>query len=132
MALWTLQSDSILQTHRRTTTGVTIHHATTDMSSHRSADAYVDDTDTYAQASEGETMQSEIEEDTNHEDPLDPTVETDGIEETMHHLNDSAQKWSDLVAGIGHLMAFHKCCWQILGDWEKRKTGITHEGTNHR
>ena len=31
MALWTLQSDSILQTHRRTTTGISMHWGYTDM-----------------------------------------------------------------------------------------------------
>ena len=38
----------------------------------------------------------------------------DGAELAVKNLQHSSQVWASLVATIGHLMAFHKCCWQML------------------
>eukprot|EP01082_Thalassiosira_pseudonana_P000144 g43.t1 g43 contig1:96394-97323(+) len=91
MALWTLQSHTMLETHNQQCPGVILQHAADDTVSERTIDAYVDDADNYADA-----------------------PETNGAEEAIGRLQTSAQIWADIVAATGGLMAFHKCNWQIL------------------
>ena len=115
MCIWTLISDSILRTHRKRCQGATLRHVAMELMTHCCADAYVDDTDTLEQASENETMHTE-----RHDSDRDPDgseeepIITDGVEEAVENLQHSADQWSKLVATIGHLMAFHKYCGQIL------------------
>eukprot|EP01082_Thalassiosira_pseudonana_P016004 g13600.t1 g13600 contig9:10029-12311(+) len=91
MALWTLQSHTMLETHNQQCPWVMLQHAADDTVSERTIDAYVDDADNYADA-----------------------PETNGAEEAIGRLQTSAQIWADIVAATGDLMAFHKCNWQIL------------------
>ena len=61
------------------------------LKSRRSTDAYVDDGDNWATAPKTQTVQ-----------------------EVLKNLHHHSQLWSNLVAAIGGLMAFHKCNWQLL------------------
>ena len=93
MGLWALVSDTILRTHNKYTKGVTLRHVANDMISQRSADAYVDDTDTLEQAGEHETMQEEQqEEESEGLEGFDESLlsEVHGVEDALHNLQDSA------------------------------------------
>lgn len=111
MCHWTNVSDSIIQTHRKHTAGVTLHHVATGDTSSRSADAYVDDTDVYAEPVPFQPTDEEWF--AEQESPTFAVIDPQPLE-TMHILQACAQMWVYLVLTIGHLMAFHKCSWQLL------------------
>ena len=108
MCLWTLLSHTILDVHKSLTPGITLTHAAHKNESTRSSDAYVDDTDNWAEATKHET---EVIEDGNGTEylPLDDEVST-----VIGRLQQSAQTWAMLIALTGRLVAFHKCSWQVL------------------
>ena len=111
MCHWTNVSDSILQVHRKHTAGVTLHHVATEDVSSRSADAYVDDTDAYAEPVPHQPTDEEWFEEM--ENPTFAIIDPQPLE-TISILQGCAQMWVFLVLMIGHLMAFHKCSWQLL------------------
>lgn len=115
MGLWTLVSDSILAVHRQLTRGVSICHAALDYISQRSADSYVDDTDTYAE-DEGpiDWPDDDDDEDEGTVTMMEQLMEDDPATPVIADLNASAQLWTNLVNMVGGLMAFHKCNWQLL------------------
>ena len=103
MCLWTLLSHTILNVHKNLTPGIAIAHAVDKTESCRASDAYVDDTDNWAEATRGETEEIENGEGETYL-PLDDEVST-----VIMRLQSSAQLWAMLVALTGGLMAFHKC-----------------------
>ena len=78
----------------------------------------MDDTDTLVQAADNEMMvnltHATGEDDAGDQEDDEHVTKVDGIETARINLGHSAQRWLDLVATISHLMAFHKCCWQML------------------
>jgi hypothetical protein len=91
MAIWTLISSEILSMHQTMCQGVEMVDATGKITSRRTDDAYVDDTDTYATA-----------------------PKTNEVEEAVQNLTNHSQTLAILVAITGQFFAFHKCMWQIL------------------
>jgi hypothetical protein len=91
MQLWTMTSDILLTIHDKICKGVTMLDATKKLVSRRTGDAYVDD-----------------------KDLLEAASETNSAGEAVKNIQDSAQKWSNLVAATGQALAFHKCFWQML------------------
>jgi hypothetical protein len=86
-----MTSDILLTIHDKICKGVTMLDVTKTLVSRRSGDAYVDDKDSLEAASDTNTAQ-----------------------EAVQNIQDSAQKWSNLVAATGQALAFHKCFWQLL------------------
>ena len=66
------------------------------MVSTKNNDAFVDDTNGYADAP-GRNSESEM--------------------EAVNALQKKAQSWANLIAVLGGAIAFHKCAWQIIG-WD--------------
>ena len=116
MGLWTLVSDSIISVHRKLTNGVTIRHVANGTTSTRSADAYVDDTDTYAELPNEDDNYMDIPdlESRDEEDDDDVPSWRNAPRHVIATLGEGAQLWTNLILMIGHLMAFHKCLWQLL------------------
>jgi hypothetical protein len=45
---------------------------------------------------------------------VEAASDTNTAQEAVQNIQDSAQKWSNLVAATGQALAFHKCFWQLL------------------
>ena len=118
MGLWALVSDSILSVHQKLSSKLVLRHVATDQTSERSADAYVDDADIYAE----DDKDYEREHDENYWAVLGEEDEEaqlkgdlgDDPHDTARQLEKNAQLWVYLVELTGGLMAFHKCAVQIV------------------
>ena len=86
MALWTLISDSILTVHAKLCKGIRMCHAANWPTSSRCANAYVDDTGTYADHDGLERPPTQFDLDEGDIDPAD-----DPVTEVIQNLQHSAQ-----------------------------------------
>ena len=97
-SLWCLMSHTILEAHTDLHKPITMMGATNKVVVQKNNDAFVDDTDGYAEA---------VERGDNAE------------EEAIKSLQEKAQSWAKLIAVLGGSIAFNKCIWQVIGWYYK-------------
>ena len=110
-SIWTLISYGILHVHEMHTPARTcLINIATGQRSARPADAYVDDTDIYA---DGECPTTAL---TNEDDEVDALIGDSGDDfaRMATSLNKSAQVWNNSVSLTGGALAFHKCSYKLL------------------
>ena len=89
-------SHTILEAHTVLHKPITMMGVTNNIVVQKNNDAFVDDTDGYAEA---------VERGDNTE------------EEAIKSLQEKAQSWAKLIAVLGGSIAFHKCIWKVIG-WD--------------
>ena len=95
-SLWCLMSHTIFEAHTTLHKPITMMGETNKVVMQKNNDAFVDDTDGYAEA-ENRCNNAE--------------------EEAIRSLQENTQSWAKLIAVLGGSIAFHKCIWQVIG-WE--------------
>ena len=95
-SLWCLMSHTILEAHTTLHKPITMVGATNSVVVQKNNDAFVDDTDGYAE----------------EESRCDSAEE-----EAIRSLQEKAQSWAKLIAVLGGSIDFHKCIWQLIG-WD--------------